>query len=196
MLLGQEAFIGLIKRYYLRASQAPYKNDMKYKRKITSGALALTLFVGGSSAYAANVQGPTTASTQPTHFFHSKAEAKSGQRNKHGARGLGLNHNKVIGKVAAITATGFTLEAHGPKPFHRDRIASSTHPEMVAFDIRTTGSTIYQKDGATSTVADLVVGQKVIVVGTIDSAAQVVSASKVNIITKIPDKMTRGAKKD
>ncbi len=169
---------------------------MKYKRKITSGALALTLFVGGSSAYAANVQGPAAASVQPTHSFHSKAEAKSGQRSRHGARGLGLNHNRVIGKVSAITSTGFTLEAHGPKPFHHDGIASSTHPEMVAFDIRTTGSTVYQKDGATSTVADLAVGQKVVVVGTIDSAAQVVSATKVNIITKIPDKMARGAKKD
>ncbi len=152
---------------------------MKYKRKITSGALALTLFVGGSSAYAANIQGQAGAGISPhaTQFHNAKG--------RQGPRGLGLNHNRVIGEVVAFTSTGFTLEAHGPRAPH----------EMIPFDIKTTSATVYQKDGAASTVADLAVGQKVIVVGNVDPTAQIVTASKVNIITRLPDKPVRGPKK-
>ncbi len=174
---------------------------MKYKRKITSGALALTLFVGGSSAYAANIQGQpgTGISHNATQFFKSKGVnsdgLRAGQRGRHGAKGLGFNHNRVIGEVIALTSAGFTLEAYGPKHLQRGEGSVSTPPPMVPFDIKTTSTTIYQKDGASSLPADLSVGQKVIVVGTIDPSAQIVMATKVNIITRLPDKVAKGAKK-
>lgn len=169
---------------------------MKYKRRITSGALALTLFVGGSSAYAASFHGaaPAGASLGSASGTPQFLNMKGGHRGRHGtlgAPGLGLNHNRVIGEVIALTSTGFTLEVHGP----RKRGATSTLPVMIPFDIRTSTDTVYQKDGATTTVADLAIGQKAIVVGTIDPAAQIVTATKVNIITKLPERPNKGQHK-
>jgi hypothetical protein len=170
---------------------------MKYKRKITSGALALTLFVGGSSAYAANVGGSAAggvstgagwAGSAPQ-FLNVKGESR-GRKIGWSFDGLGLNHNRAIGEIVAFTSTGFTLEAHNPK-FHK---TSTTTPPMVAFDVRTDTATVYQKDGANASASDLSIGQKVIVVGTIDPVAQIVDATKVNVITKLPDKANRGKK--
>lgn len=169
---------------------------MKYKRRITSGALALTLFVGGSSAYAASTQGiGAVGLASATAGTHIPSGIRGGHRGLHdGAMGLGLNHNKVIGEVVAITSTGFTLEVHGPRSHKGARDASSTPPVMVPFDIKTSAATVYQKDGATTTAAALAVGQKVIAVGTIDPASQIVTATRVNIITKLPERPVRGPK--
>lgn len=162
---------------------------MKYKRKIqrkiTSGALAITLFVGGgSSAYAAHIQGsPTTNTGMPASGLHR-------------ARGLGLNHNRAIGEVVAITSTGFTLEVHNSK-YHSK--ASDAAAVMVPFDVKTTNTTVYQKDGAVAKAGDVAIGQKAVVVGTIDPATQIITAEKVNIVTKIPDRganrMEKGLRK-
>ena len=101
--------------------------------------------------------------------------------------GLGLNHNRATGTIVSLTSTGFTLESHKPQ-LGTKRGSSASAPEIVSFDIRTSSNTVYQKDGAAATAADLVAGQKVVVVGTIDTTALVVNATKVNIITTLPKK--------
>ncbi len=162
------------------------KNIVKYKRRITSGALALTLFVGGgSSAYAAHIQGSTST---PAHSNVGSQRVRPGQAGQAAHfHGLGLNHNRATGTIVALTSTGFTLEIHKPK-LGPKRGSSTSTPEIVSFDIRTSSNTVYQKDGAAATAAGLAVGQKVVVVGTIDSTAQIVTATKVNVITKLPKK--------
>jgi hypothetical protein len=183
--------------YHYYCTQSFSMKYKKYKRRITSGALALTLFVGGSSAYAANIHGFAGGGTgvglgRPVSTSQFLT-IKDLPRGRHGHRGgLGLNHNRVIGEVVSLTSTGFTLEVHGHKAM---RNATGTPPAMVPFDIRTSAETIYQKDGATSSAADLAIGQKAIVIGTIDPTAQIVTATKVNIITKLPDRPVRGPKK-
>lgn len=169
------------------------KYKRKLKRRITSGALAITLFVGGSSsAYAAHIQGSAqTQSGAQTVGQHRMRGGQNGQT--HDFLGLGLNHNRAIGEIVAVTSTGFTLEVHNPKHNSKaQRGTTGAAPAMVPFDIKTTASTIYQKDGAAATAVDIAVGQKAVVVGTIDSTAQIITAEKINIVTKIPD---RGAKK-
>ncbi len=141
---------------------------MKYKKHITTGALALSLLLGGSTAFAQTPQDKTNRSGL-TNF-----EVKLHQKVKHVGRKKQKNNHEV-GIITALTATGFTLEIKNLKT-----------NEATSVDVRTTSTTVYRKDGAISTAADLAPGQKVIVKGDIDPTSHVITATKINSVTKIP----------
>lgn len=141
---------------------------MKYKKHITTGALALSLLLGGSTAFAQAPQDKTNRSGL-TNFevrLHQKAKQVSRKKQK---------NNHEVGIITALTTTGFTLETKNLKT-----------NEVTSVDVRTTSTTVYSKDGASSTALDLAPGQKVIVKGDIDPTSHVITATKINTVTKIP----------
>ncbi len=75
---------------------------MKYKKHIATGALALSLLVGGSSVFAASPQGVGIKSVQSNY-------QKNGRKN-------------IIGTVDAVSDTGFTVEIKNMKT----KISTST----------------------------------------------------------------------
>lgn len=82
----------------------------------------------------------------------------------------------LFGNVTAINGTTVTMELKG---FGDDAAAT-------AFAVTTNASTTVTKDGAVATMADLTVGSKLLIHGTIDRTTKTAVATKVNILTKIP----------
>jgi len=136
---------------------------MKYKKQIATGALALALLVGGTNIFAAS---PQDLGIKNVGKVYQK-------QNKVNPKGVGQKNN-TVGTVSALTSTGFTVSVKNMET----KITSSV-------DIVTNVSTKYTKDGLKATAADIVVGQKVIVVGTFDSATNILTAKTVRIVTKI-----------
>ena len=62
-------------------------------------------------------------------------------------------------------------------------------------DIVTNTGTMYKKDGLSATVADLAVGQKVIVLGTLDKTTNILTAKTVKIVTKAMTPKVKKVKK-
>jgi hypothetical protein len=138
---------------------------MKYKKQIATGALALSLLVGGSSVMAFTPKDLGIKNVQKTYQKQNKNKA-----------GIGLKkQNTATGAVSALTNTGFTVNVKNLK----SKTTSSV-------DVTTNTSTIYKKDGITASAADLLVGQKVIVLGTLDKTTNILTAKTVKIVTKTP----------
>ena len=138
---------------------------MKYKRQIATGALAISLLVGGSSVFAATPQDLGIKNVQQIY-------QKQNKNNKN----LKINNtgrSNTVGTISVISKTGFTVEVKNMKT----KTASSV-------DVRTDASTIYSKNGISATVSDLSAGQKVIVVGYFDKTTNIVTAKTVKITTK------------
>jgi|GEM_PF-6129599 len=142
---------------------------MKYKKQLATGALALSLLVGGSSVYAATTQDLGIKNVHKTYQKQNKPNQAVVLKKK----------NNKVGTVASITSTGFTLDVKNMK-------AKTTS----SVDVKTDASTVYTKDGASATASDLVVGQKVIANGTFDSATNILTAKTVKIVTKVIVKPT------
>ena len=144
---------------------------MKYKKHITAGVIVLSLFVGGSSALAATQQGRVAQ-----HYGFVK---NSHQTNK-------IKNNRLVGSITAVNATGFTVENKNLKT-----------KSAVSFEVQTTSTTTFSKDGATATFSDIALGEKVIVGGKVDAVSRIISATKVNIVTKTPiHKFSKKTKKE
>lgn len=146
---------------------------MKYKKRIITGAFALSLLVGSSSVktYAESVGIQTDV-----HSPH----VKNGSLHFKNLKNARTKINHKVGVVTAIGASGFTFEVfHGA---HATSTASTT--KILSIDVLTTASTTVKKDGADATLADLVVGQKVIVSGSVDATGHLIHAKKVDIVTK------------
>ncbi len=133
---------------------------MKYKKQIATGALAISLLVGGSSVFAATPQDLGIKNVQKVYQRQNKNKVV-------------LNQNNTVGVVSALTSTGFTVNVTNMKT----KTTSSV-------DILTDISTVYKKDGLSATVADLAVGQKVIVRGSLDKTTNILTAKTVKIVTK------------
>lgn len=74
--------------------------------------------------------------------------------------------------VSFLANTGFILSVKNLKA-----------KKMSSMDVATNSSTIYEKDGISASTADLLEGQKVIVVGALDKNANILVAKNVKIIT-------------
>lgn len=136
---------------------------MKYKKQIVTGALAISLLVGGSSVFAATVKDLGIKNTQS---IYQKQNKNSKVKNE--AR------NKIVGTITAINSTGsgFTIGIKNMK-------TKTTLP----LDIKTNIRTIYSKDGLKATISDLAIGQKVIVVENLDKITNILVARTVKIVT-------------
>lgn len=137
---------------------------MKYKKRLATGALALSLLVGGSSVFAAT---PQDLGIKNEQLIYQKQNRSSLSINSTG-------RNSTVGTISAINSTGFTVGIRNMKT----KVASSV-------DVRTDSTTVYSKNGLKASSADLKVGQKVVVTGTIDKTTNIVTAKKVKIIARV-----------
>jgi len=138
---------------------------MKYKKQIATGALAISLLVGGSSVFAATPQDLGIKNVQSTYQKQSKNNKNLKVKNK--------VKSNVIGTIGAVNSNGFTVEIKNMKT-----------KAVSSVDVKTDASTLYSKNGISTTVSDLVVGQKVIVAGDLDKTINIVTAKTVKIVTK------------
>jgi hypothetical protein len=148
---------------------------MKYHKRIVTGAFALSLLVGGSSvrtyADSVSVQGGVSATSTRNGALHFKNLANARKK---------INH--TVGVVTAVGATGFTFDVHHGHQATSTAVAA----KILSIDVQTTGTTTIKKDGAEAALADLTVGQKVIVSGSVDSTGHMIAAKRVDIVTNSP----------
>lgn len=149
---------------------------MKYKKQITTGVLAFALIVSGTTAFA----------LAPTDGSNSQITTTDKGEGKHPKLGMMLKSKKmhqIVGTVIAVNGSNFTVEVKNMK-------AKSTD----TFDVTTTSTTVFMKDGKAVNIADLVNGSKVIVSGQVDKTAKTITATKVKIVTNIPKDLKHGKK--
>ena len=149
---------------------------MKYKKQLATGALALSLLVSGSTIYAASPQD-----------LGVKNVGNYQKPSKNNLKPEGLKkENGIVGTVGALTSTGFTLSLTNMKT----KVVST-------MDVVSNTATTYKKDGLSATATDLLVGQKVIVSGTLDKTTNILTAKTVKIVTKAPvEKVKKEVKKE
>lgn len=82
-----------------------------------------------------------------------------------------MGRSNVVGTIETITSTGFNV---GVKNMKIKVVAS--------VDVQTNASTAYYKNGLSASFADLAVGQKVIVFGTLDKTTNILTAKIVKIV--------------
>ena len=98
-----------------------------------------------------------------------------------GKRGDKTRMPGAFGTVGTVNGTSFTITSpQSPK-------SSTTR----TFTVNTDGNTVFTKDGQPATLADVTAGQKVMAVGTVDTTALTVTATKVSIMTKLPQRPAR-----
>jgi hypothetical protein len=83
---------------------------------------------------------------------------------------------KYPGTIISLTTSGFTISKSN-FGLH----ASSTTP--ITYNVTTSTSTVYMKDGKLDSATDIISGQHVIVTGPIDITTATITATGVNIIT-------------
>ena len=132
---------------------------MKYKKQITAGALALSLLVIGSNVFAATPQDLGIKIAKPTQEKQVK-EIKS------------KKDNTIVGIISNISSTGFTIDVKNIKT-----------KNSTSYDVKTDTTTIYKKNGIVSSSSDLVVGQKITVIGSLDKTTSTIAAKQVRIVT-------------
>jgi len=132
---------------------------MKYKKQIATSALALSLLIGGSSVFAAT---PQDLGIKNTHLVYQK-QNKDTKRVK-------TRRKNVVGIISAINSTGFIVEVKNAKT-----------NKTSSVDVKTDIATSYRKNGVKASAIDLAVGQKVVVVGSLDKTTNIITAVKVTI---------------
>ncbi|MEI6280409.1 MAG: DUF5666 domain-containing protein [bacterium] len=143
---------------------------MKYKRQIATGALAISLLVGGSSVFAAS---PKDLGIKITQQSNQKTNKKV----------TTTRNNTTVGTIGAINNSGFTVNIKNLKT----KVISS-------IDVITNSLTSYKKDGISSSPSDLALGQKVNVYGTLDKKTGTLTAKSVRIITKVASSIKKNTK--
>lgn len=138
-------------------------NIMKYKKHIATGALALSLLVGSSSVFAATPQDLGIKNVQLSHQKQNKSIKNSKIERK---------DDNVVGVISAMDTTGFTVDVKNLKT----KISQS-------IEVKTDASTIYHKNGITALPSELISGQKVIIVGSLDKTSNIMLAKQVKIVT-------------
>lgn len=147
---------------------------MKYKKRIVTGAFALSLLVGGSSSVKTYAE--SVGISPDIHATSSRGGALHFKNLKNARTKI---HHKV-GTITAIGASGFTFEViHG-----HNATSTATATKILSIDVQTTATTIFKKDGADASFADLSSGEKVIVSGSVDATGHLITAKRVDIVTK------------
>jgi hypothetical protein len=131
----------------------------KYKKHIATGVLAFSLLVSGTNVFAAT---PQDLGIKNTEQVYQKQNKNSKIKN--------AGKNKIVGTVSSINNSGFMIDITNAKT----KIASST-------DVIINSATTYSRNGITATISDLSVGQKVIVVGSLDKTTNILTAKTVKI---------------
>lgn len=149
---------------------------MKYKKRIVTGAFALSLLVGGSSSI------KTYAESIGTNTDVHTSSSRGGALHFKNLKNARTKINHKVGTVTSVGASGFTFEVlHG---HHATSTATAT--KILSIDVQTTATTTFKKDGGDASLADLAIGQKVIVSGSVDVTGHLIKANTVGIVTKHP----------
>ncbi len=106
---------------------------------------------------------------------------QAGMRGPQDASGLINNGNFTLGTVASVSGPLFTVTVKSVPSSQ----AGGT-PSSVTYAVTTTSSTIFKKDGAPASLADIVVGKLVVISGTKDTTAKTITATNVSIVTHTP----------
>ena len=138
---------------------------MKYKKHIVTGALAISLLVGGSSVFAST---PRDLGIKKAERIFQKHDKNEGTRSR--------GKRKTVGTIASISNAGFMVEIKNRKT----EVVSSV-------DVKTGDTTLYSKNGISANESDLSVGQKVKVAGNYDKATNIMTAKAVKIVTGSPN---------
>ena len=102
-----------------------------------------------------------------------------------GVEGAGFRKApRVIGTVTAVSGSTLNVSVQ--------QHASST---AVVYTVNTSTSTTVTKDGKADTFSDIAIGQTVMVMGTVSTSGNTVAATKVNIVTRIPQAHVTGTVK-
>ncbi|MFA6301281.1 MAG: hypothetical protein WC609_02940 [Candidatus Paceibacterota bacterium] len=133
---------------------------MKYKKHIATGALAISLLVGGTPILAAT---PQDLGIKNIQYLHQK-QNKNFKIHKEGRR-------NIVGTITMMNDTGFIMEIKNVK--------TNT---ISSVDVNTDTLTKYAMNGTIATYSDLRVGQKVIVAGKLDKATNIINAKRVRIV--------------
>lgn len=134
---------------------------MKYKKHIATGALAISLLVGGSSVMATTPQDLGIKNVQSIY-----------QRQGRNLKVKNRRRNNIVGTILSINNADFTIEVKNMKT-----------KTISSIDVETNTSTTYKKNGSSTTISDLVIGQKVIVVGNLDKTTNILVAKIIKIAT-------------
>ena len=138
------------------------------KKTIISSALALTLLISGSSAFAATTEVAGTPGTTDTPAVTTTPKVTHKLKTKIKAP----KKMAVTGVITAINGTSFTIEK---RHLLKSKAAASV-------TVQTDATTVFSKNKATVALSDLAVGQRVIITGTVDKTTHDVVASKVRIV--------------
>ena len=131
---------------------------MKYKKHIATGVLAFSLLISGTNVCAATPQdlGIKNATQTQKQNKNSKVK-KTGKSN-------------LVGTVSSISSSGFMVD-----------IKSKKTKTTSSVDVKTGTTTTYSKNGISANASDITIGQKVIVVGTLDKTTNILTAKSVKI---------------
>ncbi len=141
---------------------------MKYKKQIATGALALSLLVGGSTVFAVTPE-DLGVKNVPSTYQKSHKINKNGK----GAKNIvQIKRNNTVGIISIVNDSGFVMDINNIKA-----------KTVSSIDVKTDSSTSYSKNGVKATASDLIVGQKVIVFGSLDKTTNILTAKKVKIVT-------------
>ncbi len=136
---------------------------MKYKKHIATGALAISLLVSGSSVFAETTQDLGIKGVQ--HIYQKQNKENRNLRIKNRKR------SNVVGTISTINDSGFVIE-----------IKNMRKKSMLSADIKTDINTTYKKNGLVASKSDLIVGQKVVIVGNFDKTTNILIAKTVKIV--------------
>jgi len=138
---------------------------MKYKKHIATGALAISLLVGGSSVFASSPQDLGIKNSQQIYQKQNKTNKNLKTKNK--------GKGNIVGTISSINNNGFVLD-----------IKNIKNKTKSSVDIKTDSQTSYIKNGISASFSDIAIGQKVIVVGILDKTTNILPAKTVKIVIK------------
>lgn len=136
---------------------------MKYKKQIATGALAFSLLISGTNVFAATPIDLGIKNTQQSYQKQNKNSKNSKMKRK--------GRGNIVGTISSINGIDFVIDVKNMKT----KITSS-------MDVKTEANTKYSKNGITVSASTLSVGQKVIVMGSLDATTNILTAKKVKIV--------------
>ncbi len=106
---------------------------------------------------------------------------QAGTRGSENAQGLINNGNFTVGTVVSVSGPVLTVTVKNiPSP------QAGGTSSSVTYTVTTTSTTIFKKDGAPASLADVIAGRLVVISGVKDSVAKTITATTVNIATHTP----------
>jgi hypothetical protein len=115
--------------------------------------------------------GPTVFASTPRDLGIKNVQTDySKQRIDKNIKVKNSSNHKIIGTISTLSDTGFIVDVKSKRG-----VAASA-------EVKTTDATVYTRNGMASTIADIVLGQKIIAVGTFDKTTNIIEAKQIKIV--------------